>query len=348
MAESIVSTNHAVKPAKPGKGRKPPDERSWQRYTEHYEFPISSAGSVVLHGLAIGLLVLGGILAAKLGFNNDVPPIETINIGGGGGNPEGVGNGPGVGVVPAGEETAQQTKPPPKVVAETAPREELKPAENKAEPLLKENDPTATRTTEDVSAVVGQLSEIGKRARERIAGQVAGKGRGGSGEGGGRGKGKGTGRGDLEGPGNAKITQRDKRQLRWTMLFDTPNGRDYLVQLDALGAILAVPAPDGGYLVIRDLLKKPVEPKPEDLATLDRIYWIDDRPSSVASLAKTLGIATPDHIAVFFPVKLEQELLDKELRRFRGKNEDDILETRFRVRKTRSGYEIEVMSQRTK
>ena len=38
-----------------------------------------------------------------------------------------------------------------------------------------------------------------------------------------------------------------------TLLFTTLNGQDYLRQLRALGVILAVPQPDGQYLVFRSL-----------------------------------------------------------------------------------------------
>jgi hypothetical protein len=124
---------------------------------------------------------------------------------------------------------------------------------------------------------------------------------------------------------------RKQRMLRWTMVFDTKDGADYAKQLDALGAILAVPADDGKFLVIRDLKQRPVKPVEEDIKTIQRIFWVDDRTDSVAPLAKALQLKdTPRFIVAFFPEKLEKELLAKELK-FQGKKVHEIEETRFRV-----------------
>src|SRR5689334_1487060 len=40
----------------------PPEEQFWKRYSPHHEFPLSSATSVALHIIAIGLLLLVAIL----------------------------------------------------------------------------------------------------------------------------------------------------------------------------------------------------------------------------------------------------------------------------------------------
>jgi hypothetical protein len=152
-------------------------------------------------------------------------------------------------------------------------------------------------------------------------------------------------RGEENGEAPRIENQRKKRLLRWTMVFNTQDGEDYLRQLRALGAILAFPKADGGYLVIRDLTHRPAQPRAEDLTKLDRIYWIDDKPESVASLSRALGIAQPAQIVALFPEKLEKELLQKELG-FAGRSEDSILETRFEVVKTPKGYEAKVTAQK--
>ncbi|HKM55969.1 MAG TPA: hypothetical protein VJY33_21360, partial [Isosphaeraceae bacterium] len=135
-----------------------------------------------------------------------------------------------------------------------------------------------------------------------------------------------------------------KRVLRWTMIFDTRNGEDYRVQLQALGAILAIPG-DGQYLVIKDL-RPPVRPVPEDLKKIQRIFWIDNRPDSVGPLGAALGLPRPPpEVVAFFPEALERELLTKELA-FRGRQENQILETRFRVMRRGPTFEPIVVDQR--
>jgi hypothetical protein len=329
----------------------PPDERFWKKYSPHYELPISSASSVVAHALIVTLIVLGAALAARLGWtDNRMPEVETIVIAGGGGNPQGVGTGPNTGIVPQGTEAVNPAAEPPKIAGAELPREDLKDVKAKPQPILPDETPSGDRLIEETQVAVGSLSKVGEAARTKLNGIIAGKGKGGTGEGGGKGKGKGTGEGDLEGPGKNKLNQREKRQLRWTMIFNTRDGGDYLRQLNGLGAILAVPGPDGQYLVIRDLMKRPVDMKPEELSTLDRIYWIDDRPQSVMSLARSLGLSLkPDHVAAFFPQQLEKQLLDLELKRLpRGRSEDEIMETKFQILPRGGGYDPVVVDQKLK
>jgi hypothetical protein len=148
-----------------------------------------------------------------------------------------------------------------------------------------------------------------------------------------------------EGP-PAKIRQeRTKRQQRWTMIFNTKDGNDYVRQLKALGAILAVPQADGKYRVIRNLGERPANGKVEDLTTINRICWIDEKTESIQGLSKTLGIAAPPkHIVAFFPEKLEKELLTKELA-FAGRNEQAIYSTQFQITATGKEFEPKVVSQ---
>ncbi len=210
------------------------------------------------------------------------------------------------------------------------------------------------RTIQDEGGISQVLSQAKESLQQKIAKATAGsasKGQGGPGQGGGKGKGIGTGEGDLSGPGKAKITKREKRQQRWVMVFNTRNGEDYARQLRSLQALLAVPVPDeeGQYLLMEDLSKRPVETKKKDLGGITRIYWIDDKPESVASLARALGLTpVPSYIVAFFPEELEQELLDKELK-YRHVDEDRIEETRFQVKpKGSGGYEPVVVEQRVK
>jgi len=349
MSSSTVSANNKAKAAKSAPGL--PEERFWKRYSPHHEFSLSTVASVVLHGLGFGLIVLAAVLMARIGFDDKPPEVDALELeGGGGGNVAGVGSGANTEVLPRNERVADETTPPTSPVK---PVEPLQPTKVIPPDLKVENSDDRTIDI-DASAVVNQLSDIGKRAREDIEKAIAGKGKGGPGRGGGEGSGAGTGTGDKIGPGTGKggqLTQRQKRQLRWVMMFNTLNGNDYANQLRGLGAILAIPQGNGEFYVIRDLGRRPATGKVEDISGLDRIFWIDDKPQSVFSLTSALGISPPpSHVAAFFPQELEAELLKKELAYYhkmhsRG-SEDDIRETRFQVRPIGGGkYEPIVVTQ---
>src|SRR5207248_4607915 len=101
------------------------------------------------------------------------------------------------------------------------------------------------------------------------------KGKGGPGSGGGKGSGVGTGEGNAKGPGTGKLSQREKRQQRWLMLFNTRSGSDYADQLMGLRAILAVETSNGEYMIYRDLAHRPVHGKVAEDRELNRICWVD-------------------------------------------------------------------------
>jgi hypothetical protein len=298
----------------------------------------------------LGFVLLGGFLLAFFGLNRDSElPVDVVRVSGGGGNPEGVGNkNRGDGVLPSNE--AQEKPQPDDTLSKPVATDQLKkPEETKPELNLPKN--TSSRQIEaDTAATNSRLSAAGEKARKALSGILAGHGEGGPGSGGGQGSGTGTGIGNASGPGRGNLNQREKRQLRWTMIFNTSSGGDYADQLRGLGAILAIPGPNGDYLVIRDLDKRhrPVRPEAEDLKSLNRIYWVDDKPQSVHSLATALGIRPiPEHIVAFFPQQLEQELAEKERKAFHG-NEDDIAETVFKVDRFGSRYEPVVKEVRRK
>ncbi|MBV9124917.1 MAG: hypothetical protein JO112_16305 [Planctomycetes bacterium] len=131
------------------------------------------------------------------------------------------------------------------------------------------------------------------------------------------------------------MTIRQKRVLRWTMIFNTENGADYLKQLEYFKAIVAIPLPQGqNQFELLDLSKKPAVPRQvsyEELGKLKHIFWVDNQPQSVRSLAEALKLPFPPSMMVaFFPLSFEQELLTKE-HNFQGLAEEDIKETKFKV-----------------
>jgi hypothetical protein len=137
------------------------------------------------------------------------------------------------------------------------------------------------------------------------------------------------------------------RTQRWVLVFNTLNGEDYARQLEALGAILAIPDPAQAnqFLVIRDLSKRPANPVPEDLTPIQRIYWIDEKPQSVDSLARGLQLmAQPARFIAFFPEALEQKLSKLE-HDYAGRAETEIRETRFELIRVGKTYEPKVVRQ---
>jgi hypothetical protein len=147
--------------------------------------------------------------------------------------------------------------------------------------------------------------------------------------------------------GIAKV--RAQRQLRWRILFDTQSGKDYADQLEALGAMLAIPSEDQAkYNVVHDLSQRPVKTSMEDLSKTQHIFWADSDPRSVAPLSEALGLkGKPQVIVVFLPRYIEDELLRKELA-YAKQKEEDIGETSFKFYSSKTGFQIKVASQTQK
>jgi hypothetical protein len=238
---------------------------------------------------------------------------------------------------------------PPDAVRPSEPLADVTGLEITPKDLLKdvENDKDAERElakiTERGTQALKKLSKMDKKLRDALMGP-AGAGKGGPGSNGGDGPGDGPGVGP--GSGDGKLNARTKRKLRWTITFNTSSGEDYLRQLNVLEAILAFRAPDGDLKVVKELLRRPLKFESDDLKSLNRIFWIDDKRSSVEQLARALGLdAVPDQIIALFPHEFEKELLRKELA-FRNKREEQILETRFQILLRGSKYEVIVTDQR--
>ncbi len=131
---------------------------------------------------------------------------------------------------------------------------------------------------------------------------------------------------------NRALNEREKRMLRWNMKFNTRDGADYLHQLNALGAILAIPVgPNGQFKVIRDLSSRPPPLLDENLSQIQRMWWIDDNQRSVQSLMTAMALnIKPSRVVAFIPAELEDELAKKEVA-FKGLKEDQIYATTFEV-----------------
>jgi hypothetical protein len=139
-----------------------------------------------------------------------------------------------------------------------------------------------------------------------------------------------------------------QRQLRWKIVFNNKDGNEYAKQLEALGARLAIPTKERNqYRVICDLSKRPVTTTIEVRSKMNhKIVWMDDNKQSIQLLSKELGLKeAPEHIIVFLPKFVEDELLRRELSHSH-RLEEDIEETTFSFSETKSGFDIKVASQR--
>ena len=90
----------------------------------------------------------------------------------------------------------------------------------------------------------------------------------------------------------------------------------------------------------------------EDLGQIQRIYWIDDKPSSVKDILQALGInlpSTPGRLIAFMPESLEKKLYDMERAYVvnvmkQPFNEEKIDETHFTVQFKRGKFQPELLS----
>jgi len=91
------------------------------------------------------------------------------------------------------------------------------------------------------------------------------------------------------------------------------SAEDHLQQFAALGAILAFPDPSGRYHVFRNLTRRPPAGTLEDLSKMDRIWFIDQKPETVAGVVHLLGMKLePAILIAFFPKQLEDDMAELE------------------------------------
>ena len=333
--------------AKPKKGGPAglPDERFWVKYSPHHELPLSVTSSLFIHAMAFGVigLILAGILSG-LFSPKPPPPVQAFGIaGGGGGDPNGA-NG-GTDPAPSMGKEVTETAKQPDPVQPVEPNKELTPPTTPMQPIVNPNE-GPSRLFQQVTLSPKNLSDVARTANDRLA-AIAEKGQGGNGKGGGLGDGVGKESvGNKSGSGTGG-TIRSERQLRWTMIFRTHSGADYLKQLQDLGAVLATPESNEEFLVFRDLWKRPLVGRREDVGKEKGLRWIDDRADSVPELARSMGLKyRPAYVIAFFPLELEDMLRKIEAQHFRG-DEAQIEETVFRIEQRPGGKYVPVYQDMT-
>ena len=351
MAANATAPKPVKKPS-----RQPPSETVWVRYHPWMEGAMGHLASWSIHLLIIGVAVLVS-LAYAWGFikHNQQLPVEPVQFAdaGGGGNPEGTGTGPGDQAPP--KEGVQSDKPNEGNTDKSNERVALNPVEQQR--VAQEFPPEVARYIQEGPESMKAFTDLDKTALDKLrAGLTPSKGNGGTGKDGGTGSGKDGGDGSGNGKGNGRmLNDREKRMLRWTMKFDTHGqpgsaaaGADYLHQLEALGAILAIPVGPEDQFKIYDLSTSPPQPLDKDISTIQRIWWIDNNPASVHSLMLAMGLnMQPSRVVAFIPPELEDDLAKKELA-FKGLKEDQIFETTFAVVPGGRRYDVRVINQKAK
>jgi hypothetical protein len=335
-----VSTLAPAKPPdKQGKRLTPPDEQFWVRYSPHYEMPLSWVGSGAVHALLFGLLILAGFAIALI-KDTKAPEMDSVRLGGGGGNENGVGENPGKG---SGEQ-----------INETKQKEQNK-FDGKVEvgDLPKSRDPLlALPDLPDGEMQIEKFREMARVNAEKIKeGLARAKGKGGDGDGGGDGRGIGPGNGDGRGPGDGgKPDIRVCRMLRWTMSFDVHSGQDYANQLRSLGVMVAVDIlDDPGKVRVYDTIKPNAKSNVKELKNITRMPWVDSKQETVGVLCGYMGIRpTPPRVIAYMTPEMEANLLKLELKAAGGVAEEKIEETVFKYVPRAGRYEPIVESQRLK
>jgi hypothetical protein len=323
----------------------PAEEPFWRRYSPHHEFPLSSLTSIVAHVLAVGVLVVAGILFRDFFRERSTPlPMDVVDAGGGG-DPKGIEGATGSPAVQHGAETTKDTEPAP---APEAPKTDLKDVTPDPLDMPELKGPDSARIINESQRAVSDLKAVGEDVRKQLfrglaKGGERSKGKGGPGTGGGLGSGEGTGTGP--GRGDGSLSTRERRALRWQLNFRVHSPEDHLQQFQALGAILAVQKPGGGFWVF-DLNKGWHHPREvNDLSKINRIFWIDREPHAIAGISRVLNVPPPPYLIAFFPEPLENKMKVME-EKYRGRPEDEINEhLMFDVVPRGGGYDVVIGGQ---
>jgi hypothetical protein len=154
-------------------------------------------------------------------------------------------------------------------------------------------------------------------------------------------KGESTGEG---GGGGTGTSGRGARVARWVLHFNTRSSKDYLKQLDGVGAQIAFPEVGNKWRYYFDVSSKKRRSEVRDLTSENRVYWVDEKPQSIGGVAQELGIAVPPFMIVFLPVALEDRMLKLELA-YQNLSEDEIRRTDFAVVVRAGHYDIRVTRQ---
>jgi len=313
----------------------PPDDEFWEKYSPHYEFPLSSIGSIAMHvaGVAIFLLLLW--LLSRMSIT-DTKPVPMIGLSVYGDGSEGEGQGSEGGQAPKEDVNPSEPMDPSRPIpeADLAKIKEL----DQWFPNLPSADDGPKPESLPTAAKIAKLNEdLRKALLEGMRGKK------------GKGTGEGSGNSGAEGKGSNATgdpTSSGNRAVRWELNFKTSSGKDYVGQLAVMKATLVIPeADDRSNKAYRDLSNPPVVGQPFNRSELPGLYFVDDSPDSAEKVASFLGLKhSPKMFIAFFPKDIEEELARKE-REYRGRKESEIFSTKFKIMIRNDKPSIEVDAQ---
>ena len=315
----------------------PPDETFWRKHSPQLEMPTSFLIATFLMTAMFGVLVLFMLYALGPGPEKMMPTMGLVD---GGEDDAGIGS-PGAagGGLNDLENQAKTTtaETPPEIA--TVPDQSL-PAVQDIKNSINIDDPTAPAPAIAPSKVdaYGALDEA---IRKQMLAGAAGP----------TGTGKPNAEGVGTGPGGVGADKTRARSLRWTMLFKTQSGRDYLDQLHALGAVVLVGVPPDRkeMYIFRDLKN----PRPGTIATpadfaqfASQVQFNDAKSDAVRSVGQELRLDfAPDSFWAIFPKGIEEELARLE-GAYQNRRAEDIEQTRFQVSVVGGRHKLVVADQR--
>lgn len=323
----------------------PPEPSSWETYSPHYELPLAGATSVFLHGLVIGVLAIGG-LAYFFAWNRDAfrpPSMDVVMIEGGGTGFDSLGGEPGLPGAPDAARTEQVSQLTEQSPSEQRPQSLLPkdmPPELDIPTIDDGNPPADNELALELQKIAKQADDEVRKAMDLPKVQPAAKsatkktsivgtnnpkgqgGKGGSGGGTGTGTrpGPGTGAG---GPGGRPTTKQEIFSWRWR--FDlTGNGPEHARKLAAMGVTLAIPDRSGGFFVVTDLNRRPVELKKNGLVEFkDAVKWYNYKPESIQGLVRELRLPfMPAYVVLLLPKEREDKMAAEEAQFAKAKGLD--------------------------
>lgn len=275
----------------------PPGEQFWKRYSPHYEFPLSSLGSLAMHVAFVAAFVGLLWLLARFTISEKTPvPMHAMTV---------------VGTNTDEGPLAQQVDalPERKEAVSLETRREVAAEWHDSLPPVRDLDPGLR--PEDLPSII-RAANLSDELRKALAGAkqvVPGTGKAGAGK---------------VGPSSST-----SRACRWELVFNTKDGKDYVAQLAVMKAALLMTRDGKAFSVYKDLS----HPKAEAFRReeLPELHFIDDDAESVGKVAKVLGLDyAPKSFIAFFPKDIEEELAAKE-KAFRNRKESEIFSTKFRI-----------------
>jgi hypothetical protein len=298
----------------------PPEEQFWERYSPHYEFPLSSVGAVAAHVGGVVLFSATVWLLSKMSFaEKTAPPMRVMTLVADGDGKEGQGSGGGT-QQPENVDPTQQTLP------RSVKNVDLAPVVEDIKPFLPKVPSTRDGLRPEDLPAVPKIAGLDDELRRKLMPGSSGNKGSGPGAGAGGPGPEGTGGGSASDPSSSQ-----NRGIRWELNFKTESGKDYLEQLRAMKATLLIPQPSTWKDHKAYDLTAGLTGRDYDISKLPGLYFIDDEPGSASRLTRAMGLDfSPPKFLAFFPKDIEEELAKLE-RTYRNRKESEIFSTTFKV-----------------